>query len=357
MKDNRTTLRSTIELSLNPSEAFDVVIKELSAALDRRGIYFTTGPNGRMVQSEFDVGRIVSWESGKRLVLEWRPASWEPGEITEVEFRFEPTDSGARLTIENRRWGGLIGDASEIAGWFASEIAVPLLRATSPEALGDWITDRKARRPSGSESRAIYRDPLFHYPNFRVILSELALTGSDFMLEVGCGGGALLKEALKSGCRAAAIDHSPEMIQLARYENRDAVDASILEVLEGDAHNLPFPDATFTCAVMTGVLGFLSNPVAALAEIRRVLKQGGRLVALGSDPQMRGTPAAPEPMASRLHFYEDDELGTLARKAGFGDVRVVRRDMEAYAREVGVPEEALPLFAGPGGPFLIARNI
>jgi hypothetical protein len=67
-------------------------------------------------------------------------------------------------------------------------------------------------------------------------------------------------------------------------------------------------------------------------------------------------PAAPEPMASRLRFYASDELAALALEAGFGQVEVVRRDLEAYAREAGVPEEHLALFAGSGARFLIARK-
>jgi hypothetical protein len=60
-------------------------------------------------------------------------------------------------------------------------------------------------------------------------------------------------------------------------------------------------------------------------------------------------------MASRLRFYEDEELGSLAHKAGFTNVSVVQRDMEVYAREAGVPEEVIPLFAG-GTSFLLARK-
>jgi hypothetical protein len=61
-------------------------------------------------------------------------------------------------------------------------------------------------------------------------------------------------------------------------------------------------------------------------------------------------------MASRLHFYNEQETEALARAAGFSDVRVVRREMASYAREEGVPEEHLPLFEGPGARFLLARK-
>jgi ubiquinone/menaquinone biosynthesis C-methylase UbiE len=197
---------------------------------------------------------------------------------------------------------------------------------------------------------------LYHYPNFRVILQELALKPDDYLVEIGCGGGALLKTALQSGCRAAAVDHSPDMVRLAREVNREAIAAGRLEILEADAHTLPFADTMFSCAAMTGVLGFLHDPVTVFREIRRVLREGGRLVALGSDPELRGTPAAPEPMASRLRFYDSDQLGRIARDAGFDQVDVITRNLEAFARESGVPEEHLPLFSGPGARFLIARK-
>src|SRR5206468_6844527 len=142
---------------------------------------------------------------------------------------------------------------NEMIGWFASAVAAPILKAMSPSGLGDWITDRRARCPSGEQSRATYRDPLYHYPNFRVILNELALTKDDFLLEVGCGGGAFLKQAWQSGCRAAAIDHSADMLSVARKANQEAIQVGRLQLRIADAARLPFPESTFTCAVMTGV--------------------------------------------------------------------------------------------------------
>ena len=356
MEDSRTTVCVSIDIALAPVVAFDVLIEELATALARGGMSFEAGTNGRVVQGEFEVGRVVSWKPGERVVLQWHQADWKTEELTEVEVRLEPVDGGTRVTLEHRGWGGLIGDPRELAGWFAGEVAAPLLQATAPAGLGNWLTDRRARRPSGAQARAVYRDPLYHYPNFYVILEELALTSNDYLIEVGCGGGMLLKEALKSGCRAAAIDHSPDMVRLAQEVNHDAVAEGRLAVQQASADHLPFPDATFTCAAMTGVLGFLPDPIAALQEIRRVLREGGRLVVLGSDPTMRGTPAAPEPMASRLHFYGDDELRRLALEAGFDRANVVRRALLPFARKVGVPEGHLALFAGPGAPFLLAQK-
>ena len=356
MNDTSATVRVSIGVALEPAVAFDVLVEELAAALARVGIVFEPGPNGRVAHGDLEVGQVVAWQPGEQVLLRWRPADWDKGEMTEVELRLEPDGGGTRVALEQRGWGRLIGDAYDLTAWFAGEVAAPLLHVTSPAVFGDWLTDRRARRPSGKQARAVYRDPTYHYPNFRVILEELALTAGDYLVEVGCGGGAFLKQALRSGCRAAAVDHSPDMVRLAQEENRQAVAEGRLEIRQGMADHLPFPDDVFTAADMTGVLGFLPDAVAAFREIHRVLRPGGRFVALGSDPALRGTPAAPEPMASRLRFYTDGELGDLARAAGFDDVQVVRRDMEPHAREAGVPEAHLGLFRGPGGPFLIARK-
>ena len=329
---------------------------ELLLALRGDGMKFEAQPNGRIIDGGREVGQVAIWEPGQAFTLRWNPPQWNPKETIEVEFRFEPIDGGTRVTLEFRGWDGLIGNGRDVAGWFAGEVAAPLVRATLPERLADWLTDRRARRPSGAGARGVYSDPLYHYPNFKVILAELKLTPYDYLIEIGCGGGAMLKEALKSGCRAAAIDHSLDMVRLAQQVNADTVAAGRLVVEHASADHLPFRDDTFSCGAMTGVFGFLPDPVAALRELWRVLRPSGRLVIFGSDPALRGTPAAPEPIASRLHFYNDEQFRQLAIDAGFAEASVVRRDLLPYAREAGVPEEHLPLFAKQPAPFLIARK-
>ena len=356
MENTKTTVIVSMEIALAPTKAFDLFIEELATALVQAGMGLEAGPNGRVIQDDLEVGRIVSWKHGELIRIQWQQADWKIEEVTEVEVRLEPVHGHTRVTLSHRGWGGLIGDASELMGWFASAVAAPLLQATAPAGFGNWVTDRRARRPSGSQARSVYRDPLYHYPNFYAILDILSLSPNDYLIEVGCGGGAFLSKALKSGCRAAAIDHSADMVRLALEVNHDAVAQGRLAIKRASADLVPFPDATFTCAVMTGVFGFLPDPVAALRELRRVLSEGGRLVVLGSDPAWRGTQAAPEPMASRLHFYSDDEIRQLARDAGFDNAQVERRMLLPFARQAGVPEEHLPLFAGPGAPFLLAQK-
>jgi SAM-dependent methyltransferase len=351
--DDTTTLRLGLDVALAPEEAFAAVVADLVAALARQGVALETGAGGRAVARGVEVGQVLAWEPGRRFALSWRAADWLPDATSEVALDVEPLGDRTRVTLEHRGWGAALGGGAEQLGWFASAVAAPALAAATPGPLGDWVTDRQARRPWGPQSRAVYADPLYHYPNFHALLAELELGPDDILLEVGCGGGAFLRQALASGCRAAAVDHSPDMVQLSRHENEEAVRSGRLDVREAPADALPFADATFTKAAMTGVLGFLPDPVLAFGEIRRTLRPGGRFVCLGSDPELRGTPAAPEPMASRLRFYADAKLAELGRRAGFTAVRVLDHDLSAAAREVGVPEEHLPLFAGTTR-FLVA---
>jgi uncharacterized protein YndB with AHSA1/START domain len=65
--------------------------------------------DGRLVErlptgKVFEVGLVSVWERGQRLVFGWRQAAFAPGMDTEVEVRFEPVETGTRVTVEHRGW-------------------------------------------------------------------------------------------------------------------------------------------------------------------------------------------------------------------------------------------------------------
>jgi SAM-dependent methyltransferase len=186
----------------------------------------------------------------------------------------------------------------------------------SGEAFVDWLTDRIARRPGGSRAREVYGAEDIHDFARRAILDALALGPRDHLLELGCGGGLLLRDALATCAAATGLDHSEEMVDLARERAPGA------EVVLGRAERLLFADDTFSAVAMSIVFFFLDDPVRVLRECRRVLTPGGRLALYTTGPELRGTPAAPEPLASRGHFYTDEQLAELARGAGLRGIAV-----------------------------------
>jgi len=94
----------------------------------------------------------------------------------------------------------------------------------------------------------------------------------DRVLEVGCGWGELA-ERVRAELEAdvVALDISPRMVELARERG---VDARV-----GDVQELPFPDGVFDCAVANWMLYHVPDLDRGLAELARVLRPGGRLVA------------------------------------------------------------------------------
>ncbi len=189
--------------------------------------------------------------------------------------------------------------------------------ALPAEAFDEWLTDRVARRPTGARAREAYGAGDVHDFARRAILDALALGPGDRLLEIGCGGGLLLREALDRAAQATGLDHSEEMTRLARERAPGA------EVVLASAEQLPFGDRAFTAVAMSVVFFLLPDPVTVLSECRRVLANDGRLAVYTTGPELRGTPAAPEPIASRGHFYDDHALSELAHKSGFVEVDVV----------------------------------
>ena len=189
----------------------------------------------------------------------------------------------------------------------------------------DRMTNRVARRPSGRRARKVYGADDVHSLAWEPVLEALQLTSDDLLLDVGCGGGVFLRRALQTGCRAVGLDHSRDMVRLARQTTRG--DARIVH---GSAEGLPFEDGEFTAISCLVAFFFFPDAVAVLREFRRVLDpQRGRVAVFTTPPEMKGTPAAPYPLATRGHFYEDQELEGLAPAAGFTVARVTRTEIGA----------------------------
>lgn len=187
--------------------------------------------------------------------------------------------------------------------------------------LADRLTDSLARRPSGWLARRFYRNPLPHFASFEETLAALALHADDHLLEIGCGGGVLLERALRDVGSAKAIDHSAEMVALARERNADAIAAGRLTVEQAVAERLPFGDGEFTAAVLANVFFFLYEPERVLDELYRVLASGGRLAIHTDAP---GLPPFLAPVTRRMRFYNDAHLVQLLVAAGFSDAAVTR---------------------------------
>src|SRR5689334_7717833 len=112
-------------------------------------------------------------------------------------------DPSRSLTEALRSFG--LGD-EDLAAWYRSTLPA--------EAFEDWLIDRVARRPAGRRAREVYGADDVHDFARRAILDALALGPADRLLDIGCGGGLLLRDALASGATVTGLDHSEEMVRL-----------------------------------------------------------------------------------------------------------------------------------------------
>lgn len=119
----------------------------------------------------------------------------------------------------------------------------------------------------------------------RQVIAALDLRPGESVLDIGCGPGLLAVEmaaSLGPQGRVAGTDISPSMLELAAARSILAGSAPVTYHLAGvDA--LPFPDASFDVAVSTQVLEYVEDIPGALAEMRRVLRPGGRVLLLDTD--------------------------------------------------------------------------
>jgi SAM-dependent methyltransferase len=104
-----------------------------------------------------------------------------------------------------------------------------------------------------------------------VAFDELLAAGPRRALDAGCGRGELAERLMLAGVEVVAIDQSERMVALTRERG--------VEALVADIEDLPFADGAFDAAAANFVLYHVPNVHRALAELARVVRSGGTVVA------------------------------------------------------------------------------
>lgn len=103
------------------------------------------------------------------------------------------------------------------------------------------------------------------------VLDAVRVSAGDRVLDVGTGPGSVAAQACARGARVVAVDADPGMAEMARRAVPEA------EVRVGALPELPIEDGEFDAVVGNFVLNHVGRPVAALRELRRVTRPGGRV--------------------------------------------------------------------------------
>ena len=113
---------------------------------------------------------------------------------------------------------------------------------------------------------------------FSARLHEYADFSGRRVLDVGCGNGYVLSRYARAGAIVSGVDLTDTAVELCR--KRFAYMGLAGEFWRGNAERLPFGDAEFDCVCSMGVLHHTPDTAAAVDEIFRVLKPGGRLIVM-----------------------------------------------------------------------------
>ena len=173
---------------------------------------------------------------------------------------------------------------------------------------------------------------------WRRLTAEAVVRSGDDVLDACCGTGDLAIASARAGGQVTGLDFSPAMLVRARCK------APELEWVEGDLLALPFPASSFDAATVGFGVRNVEDLDRALAELRRVLRPGGRLGILeitrprgvlapfyrvwfdGVVPLLGkllpGGTAYTYLPASVRRFPGPAELAMIIQAAGFGEVRV-----------------------------------
>jgi ubiquinone/menaquinone biosynthesis C-methylase UbiE/DNA-binding HxlR family transcriptional regulator len=152
------------------------------------------------------------------------------------------------------------------------------------------------------------------------LVPMLGLVQQDWVVaDLGVGTGALAQTLAPFAARVIGVDRSDRMLEaatlrLAPYHN--------VELRKGELERLPLRDGELDLAVLGLVLHYVVDPAAVLAEVRRALKPGGRLILLDMRAHDRG-PTYAEEMGHVWPGFDTERMSGWLRDAGFRSVRVV----------------------------------
>jgi SAM-dependent methyltransferase len=152
--------------------------------------------------------------------------------------------------------------------------------------------------------------------------ARLALTPHDRVLEIGFGGGYLLKRIahITTEGLIAGVDASSTMVERCREKFKPRIETDRLELKTASAESLPFPDNYFNKICSVNSIFYWQNPTIVFSEIQRVLTDEGVLVlCFTCKDSMKNKGFAQE---DKVNLYEIDDVRQMMKTAGFADISV-----------------------------------
>ena len=192
---------------------------------------------------------------------------------------------------------------------------------------------RQLGRPSGGFGRLLARGlNRFNRDINAAAVEALEVDGSHHAVDLGFGGGVGLRGLLDAPARhVTGIEHAPDMLAAAAKRFSRELESGRLALLEGSAAAIPLADAEVDRLLTVHTLYFWPDAEAGMAELHRVMAEGGRVcVAIQPREAMEDDPLHEHGFT----LYSAADLRRLLEGAGFKSVEV----REGDDRLVGVAD-------------------
>ncbi|MBW4891714.1 class I SAM-dependent methyltransferase [Mucilaginibacter sp. HMF5004] len=202
-----------------------------------------------------------------------------------------------------------------------------------------------------------YFEPSF-LPMYREALKQLNIKDNTTLLDAGCGSGLFSSIAIKAGAQVSGIDAAPGLLQVARLRNPRN------NFMEADLETMPFTVDRFDVVAGFNSFQYAGNFENALAEAKRVLKPGGKLViGIWDKPEMSDAtnilkaigyllPPPPAGTPGPFALSEDGRIEGICNKIGLKVVHTAKVPCPALFRSLG---EGVNCFMSTG-PAAAAMN-
>jgi SAM-dependent methyltransferase len=151
------------------------------------------------------------------------------------------------------------------------------------------------------------RDFVLHLIRTRAYEQAALYTAEKDVLDLGCHTGYGTRIIRVSGARVTGVDVSPEAIDIAR----EKYSSSGIEFLRLDGRSLPFADRSFDIVTTFKVIEYITDHAQFFAEIRRVLRPGGRVILTTPNAPMRLHPGTKPWNHFHVREYSAEELKAL----------------------------------------------
>jgi len=138
------------------------------------------------------------------------------------------------------------------------------------------------------------------------------------ILDIGCGGGKFIKflSDTNDTYKVFGLDHSPEMVELARAINEDAIAKKQVQIIQGSIANILVKKSTIDLITAFETVQFWSDIGKAFIEIERLLQIGGSFLIINRYPNLRSK------WWTTVQIKSDEEYIAMLSKAGFKDIVV-----------------------------------